>query len=79
MSLITKVTTNGIFIVRRYVAVSIGNQFLTCKKEDVVKLPMRQHSTSDQLTHKLTIISHRTAFNDEQNPYHIVRYRRPRN
>ena len=40
---------------------------------------MRQLFTRDQITQKLTTIGHRTAFNNDQNPYHIVRYNRPRN
>ena len=31
----------------------------------------------DKMTQKLTTICHRTAFNNEQNPYHIVSYKRP--
>ena len=36
---------------------------------------MRQLSTSDQMTQKLTAIGHRSAFNNEQSPYRIVSYR----
>ena len=32
-----------------------------------------------KMTQKLTIIGHRTAFNNEQNLYRIVSYKRPRN
>ena len=45
----------------------------------VVWLQMRQLSTRDQMTQKLTTIGHRTTFNNEQSPYRIVRYKRPRN
>ena len=40
---------------------------------------MRQLATKDQMTQKLTAIGHRTAFNNEQSPYRIVSYKRPRN
>ena len=42
---------------------------------------LRQLSTSDQndTRQKLTTIGHRTAFNNEQSPYRIVSYKRPRN
>ena len=40
---------------------------------------MRQLSTRDQMTQKFTTIGHRTAFNSEQCPYHIVSYKRNRN
>ena len=45
--------------------------FLYChyQKEDVVWLLMR----------RLTTIGHRTAFNNEQSPYHIVSYKSHRN
>ena len=45
-------------------------------KEDVVCLPMRQLSTTDQMTQKLTEVGYRTAFNNEQSPYRIVSYKR---
>ena len=32
-----------------------------------------------KMTQKLTTIGHRTAFNNEQSPYRIVSYKRPRN
>ena len=32
-----------------------------------------------KMTQKLTIIGHRTAFNNEKSPYRIVRYKRYRN
>ena len=32
-----------------------------------------------KMTQKLTTVSHRTAFNNEQSPYRIVSYKRPRN
>ena len=41
-------------------------------KEDVVRLPMRQLSTRDQMVQKLTTIGHRTAFNNEQSPHRTV-------
>ena len=31
------------------------------------------------MTQKLTTIGHRTAFNNEESPYRIVGYERPRN
>ena len=31
-----------------------------------------------KMTHTLTIIGHRTAFNNEQSPYRIVSYKKPR-
>ena len=37
-------------------------------------LPMRQLSTRDQMTQKLTIIGHRTALNNEQSPYVQFKY-----
>ena len=40
---------------------------------------MRQLSTRDQMTQKLTTISHRTAFNNKQRPYRIISYKRSRN
>ena len=40
---------------------------------------MRQLSTRDQMTQKLTAICHRTAFKNEQSPYRIVSCKRPRN
>ena len=40
---------------------------------------MRQLSTRDQMTQKLTTIGHHTAFNNEQSPYCIVCYKRHRN
>ena len=36
-------------------------------------------TTRDQMTQLLTTIGHRTAFNNEQRPYRIVSYKRPRN
>ena len=57
------------------------------KKENVVRLPMRQLSTRvpmkkliiiDQMTQKLTNRS-LTVFNNKQIWYHIVRYKRPGN
>ena len=41
----------------------------------MVRLPMRQLSTRDQMQQKLTTIGHRTAFNNEQSPYRIVSYK----
>ena len=40
---------------------------------------MRQLSTRDQMTDILTTINHRTAFNNEHIPYHVVSHKRPRN
>ena len=40
---------------------------------------MRQLSTRDKMKQKLITIGHRTAFNNEQSPYCIVSYKRPRN
>ena len=40
---------------------------------------MRQLFTRDQMTQKLTTIGHRTAFNNEKNPYCTVSYKRPQN
>ena len=40
---------------------------------------MRQLSTRDEMTQKLTTIGHHTAFNNEQIPYRTVSYKRPRN
>ena len=40
---------------------------------------MRQLSTRDQMTQKLTTIGHRTTINNEQSLYRIVSYKRPRN
>ena len=37
---------------------------------------MRQLSTRDQMTQKLTTIGHRTTFNNEESPYCIVSYKR---
>ena len=39
----------------------------------------RQLSARDKMTQKLTIIGNRTAFNNEQSPYRIVSYKKPRN
>ena len=39
---------------------------------------MRQISTRDQMTRKLTTKCHRTTLINEQNQYHIVSYKRPR-
>ena len=40
----------------------------------------RDNSTQEtKVTQILTTISHRMAFNNEQSPYRIVRYKRPRN
>ena len=47
-------------------------------KKDVVLLPMRQLSTKEKMTQTLTTIGRRTAFNNEQSPYRIVSYKRPR-
>ena len=38
---------------------------------------MRQLSTRDQNDKDINTIGHRTAFNNEQSPYHIVSYKRP--
>ena len=42
------------------------------KQSNVVWLELRQISTRDQMTQKFTSIGHRTVFNYEQSPYHIV-------
>ena len=61
----------------------VGTQtFYQClcksKKKGVVWLPMRQLSTRYQNDTEMNKYSHRTAFNNEQNPYRIVSYERPR-
>ena len=53
-------------------------KFLIIIKKNVVWLPMRQLSTRDQMTQIITI-GHSTDFNNEISPYHMVRYKRPRN
>ena len=40
---------------------------------------MRQVSTNDQMTQKLTTIGHRTTFNNEKSPYRLVSYKRSQN
>ena len=35
-------------------------------------------SQETNMTQTLTTIGHRTAFNNDQSPYHIVSYKRPR-
>ena len=42
-------------------------------------IAMRQLSTRDQMTQKLTTIGHCTAFNNEQSQYNLVSYERPQN
>lgn len=42
------------------------------QSEDVVRLSMRHYYNRDQLTEKLTILGHRTAFHNEQYQYRIV-------
>ena len=39
---------------------------------------MRQLLTRDKMIQKLTTIGQRTTFNDDQSPYRIVSYSRPR-
>ena len=40
---------------------------------------MRQRSTRDQMTQKLTTVGHHKPFNNEQNPYRIVSWKMLRN
>ena len=61
-------------IVHPYQCVKFTHTMCIYKKEDVVWLPMRQLFTRDQMTQKLTTIGHH--INNEQSPYHIVRYKR---
>ena len=49
------------------------------KKEDVVLLQWDNCPQEIKMTQKLTTIGNRTAFNNEQSPYRIVGYKRPRN
>ena len=44
-------------------------------KKRLLLLPMRQLSTKDQMTQKLTTIGHCTAFYNEQILSHIVSYK----
>ena len=57
----------------------IITQFKLNDLRHVRGLPMRQLSTRDQMTQKLTIIGHSTAFNNEKSSYCKVSYKRPRN
>ena len=68
-----------ILLINFIIPIIMNMNMYICKTEGVVWLPMKQLSTRDQMTQKLTTIGHRTAFNNEQSPYRIVSYKRPRN
>ena len=65
----------------RIVVTSIGI-FLTSslkrKFHDCIKKKMWYYPQKTKMTQTLTTIGHRTAFNNEQSPYRIVSYKRPR-
>ena len=53
--------------------------FFSIKKKMWYDCQWDNRPQETKMTQKLTNICHRTAFNNEQSPYRIVSYKRPRN
>ena len=64
----SKTRLNSLFSTLETACNESGNIY---KKEDVVGLSMKQISTRDQITQTLSILGHRTAFNNEKSQYRI--------